>query len=51
MSAYACGKTDEWFEEIAAPQCHFQGSIFVTFNARAFLEGKPIYVLIELTLR
>ncbi|KAF8989882.1 hypothetical protein BDQ17DRAFT_1288292 [Cyathus striatus] len=26
------------FEEIASPQCHFQGSIFVTAHARVFLE-------------
>ncbi|RXW25730.1 hypothetical protein EST38_g170 [Candolleomyces aberdarensis] len=39
MSAYARAKSEDWFEEIAAPQCHFQGSIFVTFNARAFLEA------------
>ncbi|TFK20828.1 hypothetical protein FA15DRAFT_707733 [Coprinopsis marcescibilis] len=40
MSAYARADTEDWFEEIAAPQCHFQGSIFVTFNARNFLEGR-----------
>ena len=40
MSAYAKAGKEEWFEEVAAPECHFQGSIFVTFNARAFLEGK-----------
>jgi len=27
------------FEEIAAPQCHFHGSVFVTFHARRFLES------------
>ncbi|KJA20619.1 hypothetical protein HYPSUDRAFT_42924 [Hypholoma sublateritium FD-334 SS-4] len=26
------------FEEIAAPQCHFQGSVFVNDNARSFLQ-------------
>lgn len=40
MSAYAKAGKEEWFEEVATPQCHFQGSIFVTFNARAFLEGE-----------
>ncbi|KAF6743411.1 hypothetical protein DFP72DRAFT_933565 [Ephemerocybe angulata] len=39
LSAYARAKSEDWFEEIATPQCHFQGSIFVTFNARAFLEA------------
>ncbi|KAF8802607.1 hypothetical protein BYT27DRAFT_7260910 [Phlegmacium glaucopus] len=27
------------YEEITAPQCHFHGSIFVTIQARKFLEG------------
>ncbi|KAG2016352.1 hypothetical protein CC2G_009524 [Coprinopsis cinerea AmutBmut pab1-1] len=27
------------FEEIAAPQCHFHGSVFVSIHARLFLEG------------
>ncbi|TEB20801.1 hypothetical protein FA13DRAFT_1672147 [Coprinellus micaceus] len=39
MSAYAKAGKEELFEEVAAPECHFQGSIFVTFNARAFLEA------------
>jgi len=38
MSAYAKADSEDWYEEVAAPQCHFQGSIFVTFNARAFLD-------------
>lgn len=40
LSAYSCasGSADS-FEEIAPPQCHFNGSIFVTFNARAYLEA------------
>ncbi|KAF8805124.1 hypothetical protein BYT27DRAFT_7339733 [Phlegmacium glaucopus] len=29
----------ESFEEIAAPQCHFHGSVFVTMHARLFLEN------------
>jgi len=29
------------FEEIAAPQCHFHGSVFVTILARVFLESEP----------
>ncbi|CAA7260294.1 unnamed protein product [Cyclocybe aegerita] len=29
--------TNHTYEEIAAPQCHFQGSIFVTKNAEAYL--------------
>ncbi|KAF8805120.1 hypothetical protein BYT27DRAFT_7243300 [Phlegmacium glaucopus] len=29
----------ESFEEIAAPQCHFHGSVFVTMHARLFLES------------
>jgi len=29
----------ESFEEIAAPQCHFHGSVFVTTHARLFLQS------------
>ncbi|KAH9485815.1 Heat shock 70 kDa protein 12B [Psilocybe cubensis] len=29
----------EVFEEIAAPQCHFHGSVFVTIHAKLFLEN------------
>jgi len=32
----------EGFEEIAAPQGHFQGSVFVTINARRFLESMSL---------
>ncbi|KAH6897540.1 hypothetical protein BKA70DRAFT_751100 [Coprinopsis sp. MPI-PUGE-AT-0042] len=43
VSAYgkkkgAASKDAAEFEEIAAPQCHFQGSIFVSIHARLFLE-------------
>ncbi|KAF8802605.1 hypothetical protein BYT27DRAFT_7260908 [Phlegmacium glaucopus] len=31
--------TSQSFEEIAAPQCHLQGSVFVTKRARHFLAG------------
>lgn len=31
--------TTQSFEEIAAPQCHLQGSVFVTKRARTFLAG------------
>ncbi|KAG2020014.1 hypothetical protein CC2G_005403 [Coprinopsis cinerea AmutBmut pab1-1] len=31
-------KNGENFEEIAAPQCHFYGSVFVSINARLYLE-------------
>ncbi|KAH6897986.1 hypothetical protein BKA70DRAFT_1159601 [Coprinopsis sp. MPI-PUGE-AT-0042] len=40
ISAYARADSEDWFEEIAAPQCHFKGSIFVTFAARDFLERR-----------
>ncbi|KAG2015103.1 hypothetical protein CC2G_008399 [Coprinopsis cinerea AmutBmut pab1-1] len=40
ISAYARSQSGDWFEEIAAPQCHFKGSIFVTFAARDFLEAR-----------
>ncbi|KAJ3525317.1 hypothetical protein NMY22_g10627 [Coprinellus aureogranulatus] len=40
MSAYAKAGKEEWFEEVEKAQCHFVGSIFVTFAARAFLEGE-----------
>ncbi|KAH6902739.1 hypothetical protein BKA70DRAFT_1516711 [Coprinopsis sp. MPI-PUGE-AT-0042] len=45
VSAYAkkgdTGKDAAELEEIAAPQCHFQGSIFVSVHARLFLEDFP----------
>ncbi|KAJ2928089.1 hypothetical protein H1R20_g9020, partial [Candolleomyces eurysporus] len=30
-------RADGWYEEIAAPQCHFNGSIFVTLAAQKYL--------------
>ncbi|RXW25676.1 hypothetical protein EST38_g182 [Candolleomyces aberdarensis] len=30
-------RADGWYEEIAAPQCHFNGSIFVTLAAQQYL--------------
>lgn len=39
LSAYKRGRgADKKFSEISVPQCHFHGSIFVTINARQFLE-------------
>ncbi|KAH9485825.1 Heat shock 70 kDa protein 12A [Psilocybe cubensis] len=39
ISAYKQASQDiKSFEEMAAPQCHFQGSIFVTNNAKSYLE-------------
>lgn len=32
--------TKEAYEEIAAPQCHFHGSVFVSIHARLFLEER-----------
>jgi len=31
--------TKETFEEVAAPQCHFYGSVFVSIHARLFLDN------------
>ncbi|KAG2015040.1 hypothetical protein CC2G_008346 [Coprinopsis cinerea AmutBmut pab1-1] len=44
ISAYAQtlesgSATGSIFEEIAPPQCHFNGSVFVSLHARFFLEG------------
>ncbi|PPQ96389.1 hypothetical protein CVT26_004991 [Gymnopilus dilepis] len=40
ISAYRQTSQDaKSFEEMAPPQCHFQGSIFVTNNARNYLEN------------
>ncbi|CAA7263110.1 unnamed protein product [Cyclocybe aegerita] len=45
ISAYRCDAATKTFEETAAPQCHFYGSIFVSVHCqeflRAFLEGSP----------
>jgi len=38
ISSYSRNQKES-FEEIAAPQCHFHGSVFVTILARRFLEG------------
>ncbi|EAU92333.2 hypothetical protein CC1G_00552 [Coprinopsis cinerea okayama7 len=42
MSAYSRygvgGEEAKTFKEIAPPQCHFQGSVFVSIHARVFLE-------------
>jgi len=39
ISAYAhSDKSTVGFEEIAAPQCHFHGSVFVSIHARVYLE-------------
>ncbi|KIJ93867.1 hypothetical protein K443DRAFT_134933 [Laccaria amethystina LaAM-08-1] len=37
VSTYGKSTNKEAFEEIAAPECHFHGSIFVTVHARIFL--------------
>jgi hypothetical protein len=34
------------FEEIAPPQCHFHGSVFVSLHARVFLSSKYDSVII-----
>ncbi|KAF5374607.1 hypothetical protein D9615_008998 [Tricholomella constricta] len=39
LSAYGEGPTKGTFEEIASPQCHLQGSVYVTIRARTFLEN------------
>ncbi|EDR07866.1 uncharacterized protein LACBIDRAFT_298123 [Laccaria bicolor S238N-H82] len=40
LSAYGCASgSADTFQEIAPPQCHFKGSIFVTFNARTYLDA------------
>ncbi|KAF6752246.1 hypothetical protein DFP72DRAFT_991107 [Ephemerocybe angulata] len=43
VSAYSKKMSDSseiaTFEEIAAPQCHFHGSVFVSIHARLFLDG------------
>jgi len=31
----------ETFDEMSAPQCYFHGYVFVTVNARIFIESKP----------
>ncbi|PPR01379.1 hypothetical protein CVT24_006217 [Panaeolus cyanescens] len=40
ISAYSktMGAGKDTFEEIAAPQCHFHGSVFVSIHARLYLE-------------
>ncbi|KAJ2912888.1 hypothetical protein MD484_g7536, partial [Candolleomyces efflorescens] len=42
ISAYTkkAGCAPYTFEEITIPQCHFFGSVFVTINARLFLDGE-----------
>ncbi|KAK7472170.1 hypothetical protein VKT23_000292 [Stygiomarasmius scandens] len=44
LSAYQMEPSDKndklWFKEIARPQCHFTGSIFVRGQARQFLQSK-----------
>ncbi|KAJ3530024.1 hypothetical protein NMY22_g8745 [Coprinellus aureogranulatus] len=40
LSAYSKTGTTTRFEEIAAPQCHFHGSVYVSIHARIFLESK-----------
>ncbi|KAJ2912877.1 hypothetical protein MD484_g7539, partial [Candolleomyces efflorescens] len=37
-------KASETFEEIAIPQCHFFGSVFVTINARLFLDEAKLFL-------
>jgi len=37
ISSYC--KQGENFEEVAAPQCHFHGSVFVSIHARAYLSN------------
>ncbi|KAJ2912878.1 hypothetical protein MD484_g7538, partial [Candolleomyces efflorescens] len=46
ISAYTkkAGYAPYTFEEIMIPQCHFFGSVFVTINARLFLDGKYLCV-------
>lgn len=41
ISSYSknVGEAKDTFEEVAAPQCHFHGSVFVTIHARLFLEN------------
>jgi hypothetical protein len=43
ISAYTkkagCDSKTDTFEEIAIPQCHFFGSVFVSINAQLFLDG------------
>ncbi|KAG5644291.1 hypothetical protein DXG03_008709 [Asterophora parasitica] len=39
LSAYGQGSKKGTFEEIASPQCHLQGSVYVTTRAKKFLEG------------
>ncbi|KJA20618.1 hypothetical protein HYPSUDRAFT_166744 [Hypholoma sublateritium FD-334 SS-4] len=42
VSSYSRNTTvasKEFFDEIAAPQCHFHGSVFVSINAHRFLEN------------
>jgi len=38
ISSYSRNQKED-FEEIAVPQSHFQGSVFVTFHARQFLKA------------
>ncbi|KAF8901884.1 hypothetical protein CPB84DRAFT_1776920 [Gymnopilus junonius] len=38
VSSYT-SNAKESYEEIAAPQCHFHGSVFVSIHARVFLEA------------
>jgi len=43
ISSYSRNTTaggKESFDEIAAPQCHFHGSVFVTVNGRIFLDSE-----------
>ncbi|EDR07806.1 uncharacterized protein LACBIDRAFT_297982 [Laccaria bicolor S238N-H82] len=37
FSTFSRSANHDTFEEIAAPQCHFHGSVFVTMHARSFL--------------
>ncbi|EAU91818.1 hypothetical protein CC1G_04585 [Coprinopsis cinerea okayama7 len=39
ISAYRKPKYSKTFEEISTPQCHFQGSVFVSINARLYLDN------------
>ncbi|KAF8638104.1 hypothetical protein AX17_002444 [Amanita inopinata Kibby_2008] len=39
VSAYVCSSLNA-FEEIARPQCHLEGSVFVSRRARAYLQRK-----------
>ncbi|KAF8333699.1 hypothetical protein F5887DRAFT_1063656 [Amanita rubescens] len=39
VSAYDC-KSHREFEEIAHPQCHLEGSVFVSRRARSYLQGE-----------